>query len=177
MLIRRVRDSDWEACEAVDFSYESEHAWQMETAERSAEWSVTFRKVHLPRRLRMAYPIPERCRLKHWQAAEQCWVAIEHRDVIGLIAVNLDLTDHQARISDLGVSVGHRREGVGTALLRRAIEWCLRHRIPQLVLPCPLKAEPAIQFATHHRFNVGGFQDDYWPGHEVAILFYQRLRV
>lgn len=176
MLIRRVRDSDWEACAAVDLSYETEYAWQMDTTERTNEWNAGFRRVHLPRRLRMEHPIPEDNRIAHWEAAEQCWIALEHREVIGLIAVNLDLIGHQARISDLGVASDQRRQGVGTALLGRATEWCRRQRIPQLVLPCPLKAEPAIRFAIKHRFNFAGFQDDYWPGHEVAILFYQRLR-
>ena len=177
MLIRRVRDGDWEACLAVDLSYKTEYAWQMETPGHSDEWGAHFRKVHLPRRLRMEHPIPEECRVKHWAASDQFWVAAEHRDVIGLIAIDLDLTRHQARISDLGVDADHRRQGVGTALLQRATQWCVRHRIPQLVLSCPLKAEPAIQFAAHHRFNFGGFQEDYWPGHEVALFFYQRLRV
>jgi GNAT superfamily N-acetyltransferase len=176
LLIRRVRDGEWDACLTIDLSYETEYAWQMDTTERSEEWGISFRKVHLPRRLRMEHPIPESCRIQHWSASDQCWIAVEHREVIGLIAVSLDLVDHQARISDLGVAFEDRRQGVGTALLERAMEWCNRYRIPQLVLPCPLKAEPAIQFALHHRFNFGGFQDHYWPGHEVALLFYQRLR-
>lgn len=176
MLIRRVRDGDWEVCLAIDLSYETEYAWQMETAERSDEWRISFRKVHLPRRLRIDHPIPEGARVKHWSAAGQSWIAMERREVIGLIAVDLDLIEHQARIVDFGVTAGHRRNGVGTALWERAAEWCLRQRVTQLVLPCPLKAEPAIQFAIQNRFKFGGFQDDYWPGHEVALLFYQRLR-
>jgi GNAT superfamily N-acetyltransferase len=176
LLIRRVRDGDWDACLEIDLSYETEYAWQMDTAERTSEWSANFRKVHLPRRLRIEHPIPEAYRIKHWTAADQILIAIDHREVIGLIAINLDLIEHQARISDLGVASDHRRQGVGTALLNRATEWCLRQRATQLVLPCPLKAEPAIQFATQQRFNFGGFQEDYWPDHEVALFFYQRLR-
>ncbi len=176
MLIRKVREGNWDTCLTLDLSYETEYAWQMDTVERSEEWGISFRRVHLPRRLRIEHPIPKDMRIKHWAAADQSWIAVEHREVIGLIAVNLDLTEHQARISDLGVAADSRRRGVGTALLERAIEWCLRRRIPQLVLPCPLKAEPAIQFAIQNRFNFGGFQDDYWPGHEVALLFYQRIR-
>jgi GNAT superfamily N-acetyltransferase len=160
----------------IDLSYETEYAWQMDTVERTHEWNASFRKVHLPRRLRMEHPIPETGRIKHWAAADQVLLAIEHREVIGLIAVSLDLIQHQARISDLGVTTNYRRQGVGTSLLKRATEWCRRQRVSQLVLPCPLKAEPAIQFAIKHRFNVGGFQEDYWPGHEVALFFYQRFR-
>ena len=176
MLIRRVRDGDWEACLEVELSYETEYAWQMESLEQNREQGARFREVRLPRKLRIRHPIPEASQIQNWKAAEEFLVAIEHRQIIGFIGVRQDLIEHQVRVVDFGVTTEYRRQGVGTSLLRRSAEWCVRQRISHLVLPCPLKAHPAIQFANKHRFNFGGFQEDYWPDHEVALLFYQRLR-
>lgn len=176
MLVRTVRDEDWEACLNVDLSYETDSAWQMDEHQSLGEWRISFREIRLPRTLRIRPSAPDERLMKSWQKRDSFWVAIEHREIIGYLGLDLDLARHQARITDLAVAPEHRRQGVATALLERATEWCLRQRVEQLVLVCPLKAFPAISFAMKHRFGFCGFQDAYWPGQEVALFFRQRLR-
>lgn len=176
MLVRVARDEDWEGCLAVDLSYETEFAWQMDEHHSGKEWQVSFREIHLPRVLRIKTTTTDESQLKSWQNRDQFWVAVDHREVIGYLGLDIDLAQYQARVTDLAVRSDHRRQGVATEILARATEWCLRQHIQQLILVCPLKAHPAISFALNQHFTFCGFQDGYWPGQEVALFFRQRLR-
>lgn len=188
MLVRTARDDDWEPCLDIDLSYETDMAWQMDERQEGGEWRVSFREIRLPRTLHIQSTILDSARtpseahdqrahlLKTWQNRDQFWVAVEHRQIVGYIGLNIDQARHQARITDLVVAPEERRQGMATAMLQRATEWCTRQRIDQLVLVCPLKSYPAINFALKHRFVFCGFQDAYWPGQEVALFFRQRIR-
>lgn len=176
MLIRNPRDDDWQACLELDQSYETEMAWQMDEHQAGGEWQVAFREIHLPRKLQIQPATLDQNQIKSWQNRDKFWVAVEHRQVIGYIGLDIDPGRDQAQVTDIAVAPDFRRRGIGTHLLQRAIEWCVRQHITQLVLVCPLKAHPGISFALKHRFAFCGFQDAYWPGQEVALFFRQRIR-
>ncbi len=176
MLVRTVRDGDWEACLGIDAGYETDIAWQMDEYQQSGERHITFREIRLPRTLRIQPMEPDDGHLKSWQRRDSFWVAVEQREIISYLGLVIDQARYQAHIAELVVEPNYRRNGVASAMLLRATEWCLRQRIHQLVLTCPLKAYPAVAFAQHHRFAFCGFQDAYWPGQEVALFFRQRIR-
>lgn len=177
MLIRIARDEeDWQACLDMDLSYETETAWQMELLPDGSGWDTTFREIRLPRKQRVLHPLAQSSPLKSWKSRDKFWIALEKREVVGFIGVRLELVHHQMRITDLAVAPPYRRQGIATALMERAIEWCERQPIEQIILECPLKAYPAISFAMKHRFVFCGYQDNYWPGQEVALFFSQRQR-
>ncbi len=176
MLIRVAREADWQACQDLDLSYETESAWQMDVLPDGKVWGMSFREIHLPRKQRVKHPLALSSPLKSWKNRDRFWVAVENREIVGFIGVRLELVHQQMRITDLGVTPQFRRKGIATALLRQAAQWCTRHPVQQLVLECPLKAHPAISFALKHRFVFCGFQDSYWPGQEVGLFFRQRLR-
>jgi GNAT superfamily N-acetyltransferase len=176
VLVRIARDDDWQACLDIDLSYETDTAWQMDNRQEDGEWRVSFREIRLPRTLRIQPPAPDETSLKTWQHRDAFWVAIEHRKISGYLGLDVDSARHQAQITDLVVAPEDRRQGMATALLARATEWCLRQHINQLILVSSLKAYPAIAFAMKHRFGFCGFQDAYWPGQEVALFFRQRIR-
>ncbi|MFP4394129.1 MAG: GNAT family N-acetyltransferase [Anaerolineales bacterium] len=170
MLIRSAREGDWEACLALDRSYDTEIAWQMQEVRRSGEWGVSFREVRLPRKQHIENTLAPEARLQTWQRCDAFWIAKEHREVRGYIALALEYAHNQARVADLTVAPAHRRQSIGTQLLYQAMEWSLRHEITQMIIAAPLKAQPALSFAMHHRFAFCGFQDAYWPGQETAIF-------
>jgi GNAT superfamily N-acetyltransferase len=176
MLVRNVRDDDWEACLQIVPSYETDAAWQMDEHQESGEWHVAFREIRLPRTLRIQPVPPDESTLKDWTKRDQFWVAVEHREIIGYLGLDVDQARYQARITELLVNSEYRRRGVATAMLARAMEWCQRQHIYQLVLVCPLRAHPAICFALKHHFTFCGYQDAYWTGQEVALFFRQRVR-
>lgn len=176
VLVRTVRDGDWESCLGIDLSYETDAAWQMDEIQDAGEWHVSFREIRLPRTLRIQPAAADEGMLKSWQSRDSFWVAVEHREVVGYLGLDVDHARHHAQIVDLAVSPHFRRQGVATALLDRAMEWCLRFRVQQVVLVCPLRAYPGLSFALKHRFAFCGFQDAYWPGQEVALFFRLRVR-
>lgn len=176
MRIRASHEKDFNACLTLDLSYETEFAWQMEALAAEKEWGARFREVRLPRRQRITPTFTPEQRAPAWERCDGFFVAVEQRKITGYIALQLELACQQARIVDLGVGEGYRRQGVATALLQQGVEWCLRHNVPQVVLACPLKAHPAITFALKHHFTFCGYQDDFWPEQTAALFFRKRLR-
>ncbi|MGC9347149.1 MAG: GNAT family N-acetyltransferase [Anaerolineae bacterium] len=176
MLIRTLRDGDLEACSDIDLSYETGTAWQMDEYQEGGEWHICFREIRLPRKLHIHHTASESELTKSWQKRDKFWVAVEHREIIGYLGIDIDPARREAEIADLAVAPEYRRKGVATQLLRRATEWCFRQHMDQLILVCPLRAYPAISFALKHRFAFSGYQDAYWPGQEVALFFRQRIR-
>ncbi len=175
MRIRSVRSDDWERCLALDTSYKTELAWQMEEIWRNATWSVRFREVRLPRKQKVQSVIRDEDRLLAWERCDGFWVAVEHMQLFGYIGVRLEPQNRQARILDLVVAADQRRRGIGGQLLDQVTYWCGRKSVEQLVLECQLKAEPAIAFAQKRGFSMCGFQDSYWPDQEVGLFFRKRL--
>ncbi len=177
MHIRSARTDDLQACLAVDLSYETEYAWQIQEERRDKEWHVSFREVRLPRAQRITPHVDAEAHLKVWERCDGFWVATERAQVLGYLTLRLEPDHAQARLIDLAVDAAHRRTGIGTALLTHAIAWLARQSdIEQLVLECAPKAHPAISFALKQGFTFCGFQDAYWPGQDLGLFFRRRLR-
>ncbi len=176
MRIRLAREEDWKVCAELDIAYETESAWQMQELRGDREWGVRFREVRLPRPQRIPSASSPDEWLKAWERADGFWVAVEHRKIVGYVAVILEPEHYQGRFLALAVTTEKRRQGMGTALLEHANAWCLRQGMQQVILECSLKAQPAISFALKHRFAFCGYQDAYWPGQEGAIFFRKRIR-
>ncbi len=177
MRIRSARTDDLQACLAIDLSYETDYAWQLQEERRDKMWQLTFREVRLPRTQRITPHVRTEEHLKVWERCDGFWVATERSEIWGYLTLRLEPDHAQARIIDLAVDAAHRRAGIGSELLRYAVEWMLRQDgIEQMVLECPPKAHPAISFALKHGFTLCGFQDHYWPGQELGLFFRKRLR-
>ncbi len=177
MRIRAARTDDLQACLAVDLSYETDSAWQIQEERRDKEWQVHFREIRLPRTQRITPHVNAEEHLKVWERCDGFWVATERTQILGYVTLRLEPDHGQVRLIDLAVDAAHRREGIGTELLNHAIAWVLRQPgIEQMVLECSPKAAPAISFALKHGFTLCGFQDAYWPGQELGLFFRKRLR-
>jgi GNAT superfamily N-acetyltransferase len=176
MRIRVAREDDWKACLEVEGGYETESAWQMEGVRNDGEFGAIFREVRLPRKQRITPFLTPEARAKCWARSDVFWVAFEARHVVAYLALSLAAERGEARVNDLVVDEAYRRRGVATDLLTHAAAWALRKDVENLILECPLKAQPAINFAFKHRFVFCGFQDAYWPGQEVGLFFRKRIR-
>lgn len=89
-------------------------------------------------RLRFEHVISEVTLMRYIDAID-----FDHDAVFGVFDGNLELSGvaHlglRGEVAEFGVSVapGHRGEGVGTALYRRAYEYCRNHRIQTLFVHC-----------------------------------------
>ncbi len=176
MRIRSARNDDLTHCLALDASYETESAWQMEESRGDGEWGMRFREIRLPRTQKVAPPYSSEEQLRAWQRRDGFWVAVERSKVLGYLAVVLEVEHRQIRITDLVVDPARRRTQIGARLLEHAITWSLRQEADQILLECPVKAYPAIAFAQKQGFAICGFQDNYWPKQEAGLFFRKRIR-
>ncbi len=175
--IRLARLGDWERALEVETQFETRSTWQVE--ERSGEemWGAILRPARLPRPQKVRLPrFPDNVQLRIWEERDVFWVASEGSRILGYLGLLVEAERFVARITDLAVDAGRRREGIGTALVAQAESWAIRQELRQLTIACPLKAEPAMAFLRRLGFVPAGFQDAYWPQQEAAFIFRKRLR-
>jgi GNAT superfamily N-acetyltransferase len=87
------------------------------------------------------------------EGASGFWVATADDAVIGMIGVQRTRAN-TAEIRRLRVRDGYRRKGVGTALLRHAIDFCHRHGYLKVVLDVRIERGPAISMFEKFGFSL-----------------------
>ena len=89
----------------------------------------------------------------------------------GYISLNIGIAPASAWVEDLVVDREQRQEGIGTALILAAQEWCGTRGMNRLTLEMQPKNYPAIQFAQKLGFDFSGYNDQYYRDQEIAIFF------
>jgi len=103
------------------------------------------------------------------------FVAEAGGEMIGRLSVARDPHPASFHVADLGlmVSIDHRRQGVGQALLERAVEWAREARVRKLELHVFPHNEPAIALYERFGFTREGYRREHYrrgPGFVDAIL-------
>ena len=85
-----------------------------------------------------------------------------------------------AWVEDIAVDAGHRRAGVGRALMDRAIAWAVERGLPGIRLETQNNNVPACKFYESCGFRLGGFDRDLYRGldeatTEIALFWYLPL--
>jgi ribosomal protein S18 acetylase RimI-like enzyme len=176
MIIRPAELGDLNACFTIDHSYQTDYVWQMEEREEEGHVTVTFRAVRLPRTMRVDYPRDRDYLLDNWQRGEYFLVADQDGKVRGYLDMTVRTWHATGWINNLAVGKRHRRQGIGGALLKAAIEWAREQGLRQLMLETQTKNYPAICFYQKHRFVFCGFNDHYYTNQDIALFFAQSLR-
>jgi GNAT superfamily N-acetyltransferase len=177
MRVRPAQPNDLIACGALNHSYTTNHAWQMDERAENGSVTVTFREVHLPRETRVDYPLRGESMLIGWRRRDEFLVA---QDDAGHVCGYVTLTNHAehsiAWVGDLIVDRPLRRRGIGTALLQAASQWGRDHHLARLVAEVQTKNYPAIRFCQSRGMTFCGYTDHYWPSQDIALFFGQSLR-
>jgi len=132
---------------------------------------VSFREVRLPRDVHVNYPRIPRRLLDDWTKRDLLLLAEEGGIVRGYISVRLGLAPASAWVEDLTVDRIYRRNGIASALVLAAQDWCGKKGIHRLTLEMQPKNYPAIQFAYKLGFEFSGYNDQYYRDQEIAIFF------
>lgn len=156
---------------ALDHNFVTSHVWQMTLDLTELQTQVSFREVRLPREVHVNYPRSAQKLVDEWTKKNLLLVAEEGEAVRGYISVQLGLAPASAWVEDLVVDRVHRRDGIGSALVLAAQDWCAKKRIHRLTLEMQPKNYPAIQFAYHLGFEFSGYNDQYYRDQEIAIFF------
>jgi GNAT superfamily N-acetyltransferase len=86
------------------------------------------------------------------------------------------LAPQTAWITDLAVVHRLRRQGVASALILAAQQWARQKGYHRLVLEMQPKNYPAICMALKLGFDLCGYNDRYYPNHDIALFFAKFLR-
>ena len=108
------------------------------------------------------------------------FVAESRGEIVGRLSVARDPHPASNHVADLGlmVAASHRRQGVGRALLKRAVEWGAAARVRKLELHVFPHNAPAIALYESFGFVREGYRRDHYrrgPGYVDAILMAYRL--
>jgi len=171
MNIRPAISTDIPKLIALDHNYATDHVWQMTIDLTDIQTLVSFRQVRLPREVHVNYPRIYKNLIDNWTKKDLLLLAEEGETTLGYISVQLGLAPASAWIEDLVVDRLRRRNGVGSALITAAREWCGKKRLHRLTLEMQPKNYPAIQFAYQLGFEFSGYNDQYYQNQEIAVFF------
>lgn len=169
--IRPANSTDVPKMVSVDHNYATGHVWQMTLDLTDIQTQVSFREVRLPREVHVNYPRITRRLVDDWTKRDLLLLAEEDEIVRGYISVRLGLAPASAWVDDLAVDRIYRRNGIGSALVLAAQDWCGKKGIHRLTLEMQPKNYPAIQFAYKLGFEFSGYNDKYYRDQEIAIFF------
>jgi ribosomal protein S18 acetylase RimI-like enzyme len=175
MEIRLAEFRDLNACFAIDDTFETEYVWQMEENSRQGSIGVSFQLTHLPRPMRVSKIISTDELAVNFQNGGTLFVA-EDGDVRGYLDVTAHEWNQVAYINNLAVSPAYRRIGIGSRLMRAAIDWAREQRLRVALLDTSTKDHPAIALYQKHGFSFCGFNDQLYPNRDIALYFSLNLR-
>jgi RimJ/RimL family protein N-acetyltransferase len=92
------------------------------------------------------------------------FVAETPRGIVGRLSVGRDPHPASAHVADLGLMVAksHRRQGIGRALLERAVDWARRADVSKLELHVFPHNEPALQLYEAFGFRREGYRERHY---------------
>jgi len=169
--IRPAISTDIPKMISLDHNYATGHVWQMTLDLTDIQTQVSFREVRLPRDVHVNYPRIPRRLLDDWTKRDLLLLAEEGGIVRGYISVRLGLAPASAWVEDMTVDRIYRRNGIASALVLAAQDWCGKKAIHRLTLEMQPKNYPAIQFAYKLGFEFSGYNDQYYRDQEIAIFF------
>ena len=92
--------------------------------------------------------------------SEAVFVAATPEGLVGRLSVARDVHPASSHVADLGlmVAAGHRRRGIGRALLEQAVAWAQRARVSKLELHVFPHNEPALALYRAFGFVEEGYR-------------------
>ncbi len=166
----------------IDHDYVSDHVWQMEilheTGQKPADLKVEiiFRQLKLPRSVRVDYPRYPAELTNDWKDRSCLLVAASQGEVVGYTSMMLNIAPHTSWMTDLVVVRRLRRQGIGSALVLAGQEWARHKRCFRMVIEVQPKNYPAICLAEKLGYDLCGYNDHYFPNHDIALFFSKTLR-
>jgi GNAT superfamily N-acetyltransferase len=173
--IRPAVSTDLPRMMGMDHSVVSEYVWQLDLRHESAQISASLREVRLPRPVSVAYPRSPYALADEWQRRSVVFVAADV-DVLGYVCIAEQGAASVAWVTDLVVDHHHRRQGIGSLLLKSAHDWALERGSSMLIFETQAKNQPAIRMAQKAGLEFCGYNDHYYANQDVALFFGRALK-
>ena len=166
----------------IDHDYVSDHVWQMEVQQDSGpkptdlRVEIIFRQLKLPRSVRVEYPRSPAQLANDWKGRSCVLVAALQGEVVGYASMMLTIAPQTSWMTDLVIMRRLRRQGIGSALVLAGQDWARHKRCYRMVLEVQPKNYPAICLAHKLGYDLCGYNDHYFPNHDIALFFSKTLR-
>lgn len=174
--IRPVLSADISNLIQIDHACQTDYVWQMSRSVDEGEVVIQFREVRLPRSVQVEYPYPPTSLVENWKDRAGLLVASMDGEPVGYIGLSESKSSATVAISDLAVTLPHRRKGIATALLLAAQQWAMHRRMRSVALTVQSKNYPAIRLALKLGFDFCGYNDDYYANQDIALFFNRFLK-
>jgi len=171
LAIRPATLDDLNLCLMLDASYFTDLVWQMDVQSEERGRTMTFRRVRLPRQMRVAYPRDRQQLAANWKRCDGFLVALWEERLCGYAALTAHAAEEAAWLHDWVVSPERRRQGVGTALLAAAVEWAKSQSLRRVLIQVQTKNHPAISLCEKQGFSLCGFNDRFYANQDIAVFF------
>ena len=169
--IRPATSSDINQLIVFEHSVSTNTIWQMERALDESMVNVNFRKTHLPRAVRIAYPRKPDKLKDDWQKKAIVLVASIDNRLVGYLNIVSQPANPFAWVSDLVVDEPFRRKGIGCELLEAGREWAVDRDMCRVIVEMHLKNYPATRLAQKMGFQFCGYNDHYYDNQGIALFF------
>ena len=139
--------------------YTTSEFYDMSVVKTDGGFSVTLEKKPADPPISHAaeeYDFPDSLYKAHWKNPEAYGV-FDGEEIIGAIEVCPEGWSNRLMVTELWVKAGHRKMGVGKALMNRAKEICLERDHRAVILETQSCNANAIGFYLHEGFELIGF--------------------
>jgi len=171
VIVRPARSDDIRAIIDFDSSYATDYVWQMEFREDDGAVTSVFRKVRLPRSMRVIYPRDTATLADQWTHRRLFIVAEVQAYVRGYLSITDGTIHDTAWVAEFAVERKVRKVGIGTALISSAVDWARKADKRRLIIEVQSKNYPAICFCQKHGFVFCGYSDRYFANQDIAVFF------
>jgi ribosomal protein S18 acetylase RimI-like enzyme len=180
--IRPVTTADMSKILEIDHDYVSDHVWQMNVhkdtsaSPTDSQVTVVFRQFQLPRSVHVVYPKPLSHLVDGFDQDVGLLAAVFADEVVGYIRIRTSIAPLTTWTTDLAVMRRYRRQGIGSGLVLAGQEWGRQQGSFRMVLEMQPKNYPAISMAQKLGFDLCGYNDRYYPNHDIALFFAKSIR-
>jgi len=175
MRVRLAELEDIDACIKLDPSYQTQTVWTMETRWEGNRPLTGFQVRRLPRVITIRPPMDPDDLTTDWKRGDLFLVAEEEGVIIGYLDLVMPRRLGTALVQGLVVRPDFRRRGVGSALVRTAINWCRHNGAQALCVDVQARNFPAISFLQKNGFAYSGYNERYYRTNDVALFFVYRV--
>jgi ribosomal protein S18 acetylase RimI-like enzyme len=175
MHIYRADLRDLAACLALEAGYDTDYVWQVTQQEEQGDVVTRLRTVRLPRSMRVRYPAWGEALLAHQERGDLILVAAEAAEVRGYVNLQCLLDQSIAWLHHLIIAPPFRRQGIGKALLARAMQDGRQQGMVKIMTTVQSKNYPGINFLQHNGFTFCGYNERYYRNQDIALYFVSGL--
>jgi ribosomal protein S18 acetylase RimI-like enzyme len=168
--------SDLSRLMGFDHSVASESVWQLELRREPGQVTAAFREVRLPRSISIEYPHNPFALADDWIRKSMMYTGLIGQEPVGYISLLERGTASVVWVTDLVVSVAHRRKGVGSTLLAAAQDWAANRSHRRMILEMQSKNLPAVRLAQKFGYEFSGYNDHYYINQDVALFFAKAIK-